>query len=66
MIDILEKTDGLPLFIEELTKTALETGLLQAAGGGYVLAKATFALPATLHGFVTAQLTAIENWKPTQ
>jgi predicted ATPase len=58
-IDILEKTDGVPLFIEELTKTALEIGLLQAAGDGYVRAKPTFALPATLHGSMTARLDSV-------
>ena len=29
MHQILARTDGVPLFVEELTKTVLETGLLR-------------------------------------
>ena len=32
MNEILARTDGVPLFIEELTKTVLESGFLQRAG----------------------------------
>ena len=35
---IVAKTDGVPLFVEELTKTVLESGLLREENGGYVLA----------------------------
>ena len=35
---IVAKTDGVPLFVEELTKTVLESGLLREEDGGYVLA----------------------------
>jgi predicted ATPase len=34
---IVQKTEGVPLFVEELTKMVLESGLLQAQGKGYVL-----------------------------
>ena len=34
---ILAKTDGVPLFVEELTKTVIESGLLTDAGDQYVL-----------------------------
>ena len=34
---ILAKTEGVPLFVEELTKTVLEFGLLTDAGDHYVL-----------------------------
>ena len=34
---IVERTDGEPLFIEELTKSVLESGLLREEGGHYVL-----------------------------
>jgi class 3 adenylate cyclase len=34
---IIERTDGIPLFIEELTKTLLEGGLLQEEDNRYVL-----------------------------
>jgi len=32
---VVTKTDGVPLFVEELTKTVLESGLLQETGGHY-------------------------------
>jgi predicted ATPase len=32
------RTDGVPLFVEELTKTVLESGLLADAGDRYELA----------------------------
>ncbi len=35
---IVERTDGIPLFIEELTKTLLEGGLLREEDGRYALA----------------------------
>ncbi|HEX2338412.1 MAG TPA: adenylate/guanylate cyclase domain-containing protein, partial [Hyphomicrobiaceae bacterium] len=34
---IVARTDGVPLFVEELTKTMLESGLLTDAGGHYEL-----------------------------
>ena len=34
---ILQQTDGIPLFIEELTKTVLEAGILQEEADRYVL-----------------------------
>ena len=37
---IVAKTDGVPLFMEELTKTVLESGLLREESGAYVLAAA--------------------------
>lgn len=35
---IVAKTDGVPLFVEELTKNVLESGLLTDAGDPYELA----------------------------
>ena len=35
---ILARTDGVPLFVEELTKAVLELGLMREEGGRYVLA----------------------------
>ena len=32
--EIVAKTDGVPLFVEELTKTVLESGLLREENGG--------------------------------
>ena len=38
---IVAKTDGVPLFVEELTKTVLESGLLADAGDHYELSRPT-------------------------
>ena len=55
---ILERTDGVPLFVEELTKQVLESGLLTDAGDHYELAGPLppFAIPATLHDSLVARL----------
>jgi predicted ATPase/class 3 adenylate cyclase len=55
---IVAKTDGVPLFVEELTKTVLESGLLKDAGDHYELAGPLppLALPATLHDSLLARL----------
>ena len=47
---IVARTDGVPLFVEELTKTMLEFGLLVAAGDHYELAGPLrpLAIPATI------------------
>ena len=56
--DILVKTDGVPLFVEELTKTVLESNLLEAKADRYVLTGplAAVAIPASLHDSLTARL----------
>jgi predicted ATPase/class 3 adenylate cyclase len=58
MDQILARTDGVPLFIEELTKTVLETGLLQERDGHYVLNHPlpSMAIPTTLHASLMARL----------
>ena len=58
MSQILAKTDGVPLFVEELTKTVLESGLLTDAGDHYELAGPLppLAIPATLHDSLMARL----------
>ena len=55
---ILAKTDGVPLFVEELTKAVLELGLMREEGGRYVLAGPlpAMAIPSTLHGSLLARL----------
>jgi class 3 adenylate cyclase len=55
---IVARTDGVPLFVEELTKTVLESGLLTDAGDRYELAGPlpTLAIPATLHDSPMARL----------
>ena len=58
MDEILARTDGVPLFIEELTKTVLEGGLLQERNGHYVLEHPLppLAIPTTLHASLMARL----------
>ena len=58
MDQILAHTDGVPLFIEELTKMVLEGGLLQERDGRYVLERPlpSFAIPTTLHASLMARL----------
>ena len=55
---IIAKTDGVPLFVEELTKSVLESGLLREENGAYVLTAALtpLAIPSTLHDSLTARL----------
>jgi class 3 adenylate cyclase/tetratricopeptide (TPR) repeat protein len=55
---IIERTDGIPLFIEELTKTLLEGGLLQEEDDRYILAGSLppLAIPASLHDSLLARL----------
>jgi predicted ATPase len=55
---ILAKTDGVPLFVEEITKAILESGQLKALDGHYELAGSlsTLAIPATLQDSLMARL----------
>ena len=55
---IVAKTDGVPLFVEELTKAVLESGLLVAGPQGWRLngPLPPFAIPATLQDSLTARL----------
>jgi predicted ATPase len=58
MDQILARTDGVPLFVEELTKTVLETGLLQERDDHYVLKHPlpSMAIPTTLQASLMARL----------
>src|SRR5215467_2392266 len=55
---IIAKTDGVPLFIEEMTKAILESGQLKAVDGHYELigALSTFTIPTTLQDSLMARL----------
>jgi tetratricopeptide (TPR) repeat protein len=55
---IVAKTDGVPLFVEELTKSILESGELKDAGDhyAYVGPARTIATPATLKDALMARL----------
>jgi class 3 adenylate cyclase/predicted ATPase len=58
LAQIWAKTEGVPLFVEELTKTVLESGLLADAGDRYVLTGPLppLAIPATLQDSLMARL----------
>ncbi len=56
--EIVAKTDGVPLFVEELTKAVLGSGLVEEAADRYVLRgqQVPLAIPATLHDSLLARL----------
>jgi class 3 adenylate cyclase/predicted ATPase len=58
MQQILAKTDGVPLFVEEMTKAILESGHLKETDGHYELTGSfsTFAIPATLQDSLMSRL----------
>jgi predicted ATPase len=62
---IMTRTDGVPLFVEELTKTVLESGLLQEVANEYQLTGrlASFAIPSTLHASLLARLDRLASVK---
>ena len=55
---VIAKTDGVPLFVEELVKMILESGLVQEQAGRYVLTGPLppLAIPSTLHDSLMARL----------
>jgi TOMM system kinase/cyclase fusion protein len=59
--NITAKTDGVPLYVEELTKMVLESGLLEEKNGKYELTGPLpqLAIPATLHDSLMARLDRI-------
>jgi TOMM system kinase/cyclase fusion protein len=58
MEQVVARTDGVPLFVEELTKMVLESGLLQEREERYDLTGPLppLAIPATLHDSLMARL----------
>src|SRR5262249_38829345 len=62
---IVAKTDGVPLFVEELTKIVLESGLLQERGERYELTGLLppLAIPTTLHDSLMARLDRLATVK---
>src|SRR5207253_447143 len=55
---LLEKAEGVPLFIEEVIKTLLDLGLLRREGDGYRVVEGVGALsvPDTIQGIIMARL----------
>lgn len=63
--EIVAKTDGVPLFVEELTKTVLESGLLEEQERAWVLPRPlpALAIPATLQDSLMARLDRLPTVK---
>jgi class 3 adenylate cyclase/tetratricopeptide (TPR) repeat protein len=58
LAQIVERTDGVPLFVEELTKSVLESAELQATGGQSVTDRPVqpLAIPSTLQASLMARV----------
>src|SRR5262245_49897308 len=65
LAQVVEKTDGVPLFVEEITKAILESGQLTEVDGHYELTGyfSTFAIPATLQDSLMARLDRLMTGK---
>jgi class 3 adenylate cyclase/tetratricopeptide (TPR) repeat protein len=65
MDQIVAKTDGVALFVEELTKTVLETGILVEEEHAFRLERPlpALAIPATLHDSLMARLDRLASVK---
>jgi predicted ATPase/class 3 adenylate cyclase len=65
MAQVVAKTDGVPLFVEELTKMVLESGLLQEREEHYELTGPLppLAIPTTLHDSLMARLDRLATVK---
>jgi class 3 adenylate cyclase/predicted ATPase len=55
---IVLKTDGIPLFVEEVTRNLLESGILEPKDSEHVITRTppVFTIPATLHDSLMARL----------
>ena len=62
---LIEKTDGVPLYVEEMTKALLESGHLKENDAGYELTQplATLSIPATLQDSLMARLDNLDTAK---
>jgi class 3 adenylate cyclase len=63
--EILSRTDGVPLFVEELTKSVIESGLLREAGDRYTLQTplSALAIPTSLRDSLVARLDRLASVK---
>ncbi len=64
---IVARTDGIPLFIEELTQSILESGILELRSGSYELVRSLddASLPSTLQASLMARLDRLSEAKET-
>ncbi|MBC8144853.1 MAG: AAA family ATPase, partial [bacterium] len=65
MAQILEKTDGIPLFVEELTRMILESDLIVETDAGFDLTGPLppLAIPSTLHDSLMTRLDRLSDAK---
>jgi class 3 adenylate cyclase/tetratricopeptide (TPR) repeat protein len=63
--EIAAKTDGVPLFVEEMTRAVLESGVLREGADAYYLDQplSALAIPKTLHDSLMARLDRLEPVK---
>src|SRR6202035_2426848 len=60
--DIIERTDGIPLFVEEVTKAVLETGGEEASERTVAaIPSPSVAVPASLHASLMARLDPLRS-----
>lgn len=65
--EIVRKTDGVPLFVQELTKTIIESGTVEDSEAGYLLHSPVsgLSIPASLHDSLMARLDRLHFAKRT-
>jgi len=64
--EIFAKTEGVPLFVEDLTRMVIESGMLEERDGEYALVGPfqSLAIPATLQETLMARLAKLATAKP--
>ena len=62
-LDIIERTDGIPLFVEEMTKAVLEAGSWEALRTASAVPLSTLTVPASLHASLMARLDRLGSAK---
>ena len=60
---VLQRTDGNPLFMEELTRTLLENGSIRMESGRYRLDRTadTAKVPENIHGIIAARMDSLDD-----
>jgi class 3 adenylate cyclase/tetratricopeptide (TPR) repeat protein len=63
---LVARAEGIPLFLEEMTRATIESGLLRQTSAGYVLedSDADRMIPATLHDSLMGRLDQLGSSKP--
>jgi tetratricopeptide (TPR) repeat protein len=56
---VVARTDGVPLFVEELTRTVLESDLVERLGEGELAPEAEHLIPSTLRDSLAARIDAL-------